>query len=239
MGRMTATTTNATMRPMMTIMMGSSSVTSRLVATSASKSSVSLMVASSSSSLPVSSPTAMEEDIDCSKPSTSASDSDRLLPARTLSSTSSNWLMIQRLPTASRLAINVATMGTPLEYRLDSVRAKRAVQIFWFSLPMTGACSCMRSHWRRTAGWASAMRPPTTKKAATKMISTQLAETKSDTANKTTVGSGRESICSNIGMNWGTTKPIKIAITPTIMTDRMMGYIKLLPTCWLTLCSRS
>ena len=220
-------------------MAGSSSVTRRLVATSASKSSVSLMVASRSSSLPVSSPTAIDDAIVCSNPSTCAKDSERLLPARTLSSTSSNWLMIHRLPTASRLAISVATMGTPLEYRFERVRAKRAVQILRFSLPMTGACSCRRSHWRRMAGCASAMRQPTTKNAMTKSSSTQLALIKSDTANKIAVGSGSDPICSNIGMNCGTTKPIKMAMTATIITDKMIGYIRLLPTCWLTLCSRS
>ena len=43
----------------------------------------------------------------------------------------------------------------------------------------------------------------------------------------------------DIGMNCGTTKPIKMAMTATIITDKMIGYIRLLPTCWLTLCSRS
>ena len=72
------------------------------------------MVASRLSSLPVSSPTAMDDESFVSKPSMPAIAWDKLWPARMLSSASPNWLSIQRLPMASRAAPNVVMMGTPL-----------------------------------------------------------------------------------------------------------------------------
>ena len=197
------------------------------------------MVASRLSSLPVSSPTATEEESFTSKPSMPAIASDRLWPARMLSSASPNWLSIQRLPMASRAAASVVMMGTPLPYRLDSVLAKRAVQILRFSTPTTGACRMKRSHWRRTFGCASRSLPPKTMSAAATSSTGQLVPTKSLTSNSSWVRNGRVSIWSNIGLNCGRTKVIKIAITPTMSTDRIMGYIMLLPTCWFILCSRS
>ena len=197
------------------------------------------MVASRLSSLPVSSPTAMEEASFVSKPSICAMDSDRLCPARMLSSVSPNWLSIQRLPMESRAAPKVVMMGTPLLYRLDSVRAKRAVQILRFSTPTTGACRIKRSHRRRTCGCTSTILPPKTSSAMTTSSTGQFAPTKSLMVNKISVGSGSVSIWSNIGLNCGSTNVIRIAMTATISMARMMGYIRLLPTCWFILCSRS
>ena len=117
--------------------------------------------------------------------------------------------------------------------------AKRAVQILRFSTPTTGACRIKRSHWRRTFGWASKMRPPKISSSTTTISTGQFAPTKSLMSNSSWVKNGSVSIWSNIGLNCGSTNVIKIARTATISTPKMMGYIRLLPTCWFILCSRS
>ena len=88
-------------------------------------------------------------------------------------------------------------------------------------------------------GCASSTRKPSTTSTITTSSTGQLAPTKSLTSNSSWVRKGRVSIWSNIGLNWGRTKVIRIAMTATISTLRMMGYIRLLPTCWFILCSRS
>ena len=114
-------------------------------------------------------------------------------------------------------------MGMPDEYRLLSVRAKRAVQITLLSRPKTGIVSAILS----TANLTSATR----RSACTAITSTTTAITttyhrvvmKSLAAMSASVVAGSESMFANRSLNCGRTKVTRMITTATARMPRIIG----------------